>query len=108
MGRRPPEDSWERRAQRRARATAGERSYPPAGPDEYAHPADAFAGETDDDDSLVVPAITLPTMRVPRQSAARPLEYDQRLRLPDEYDDPADWQGDDDPDEFDTVSRTAA
>ena len=80
MGRRPAEDSWGRSAQRRAKSTAGEQSYPPGYLDESAFVDDPFAGESDDaDDSLVIPAITLPTMRVPRQSTARPLQPGQHL-----------------------------
>jgi hypothetical protein len=84
MGWRPPDDPWERSAQRRPRAAAGERSYPPAYPDESAYEADPFDGDADpESDSVVIPAITLPTMRAPRQSA-NPLQHDQRLLPPDE------------------------
>lgn len=88
MGRRSPDNSWESSAQRRARGVAGERSYPPSYLDESAFPADPHENDLDDaDDSVVIPAITLPTMRVPRQSTARPLSPDQRLALPDDLDD---------------------
>jgi hypothetical protein len=110
MGRRPPEDSWERSAQRRARTAAGERSYPPGYLDEPAPAADSFADESDDDDSVVIPAITLPTMRVPRQSTARPLRADQRLMLPDEDEDDylPGWASDEGYDEYGPASQPEA
>src|SRR5689334_1789743 len=87
MGRRSPDNSWESSGQRRARGVAGERSYPPTYTDESAFAEDPYTDDVSDpNDSVVIPAITLPTMRVPRQSTARPLSPGQRLALPDDFD----------------------
>ncbi len=105
MGRRPPKDSWEQSAQRRA--TARERSYPPAYLNEPSYTDDPYDDDSDDD-SVVIPAITLPTMRVPRQSSARPLAPDQRLPQFDENENGYDWQSAYEDDEYEHAGQPDA